>query len=437
LSVVRDGDDHYVEPSSEEHVTAFKKRFKLLSPVFHLQKLQVFRVEIHAERNIRRLFRLCNGLRDDSMSFQLISQFAYGQSRVPSDFPILKTTTTLHYYQREALDRMFARDRVRSGPIVLPCGSNKTLVGVSAAMKLARPTFVVCTRTFAVSQWAAEFRKFTTTDKSNILEFIDKNKTEDYLVHRAKTAQVVITTYSILAILRPEKQQTNAVVIDALRMRDWFHVLDETHKVAALQFRSLCTTFQSHTRLGLSATLVYGDDNVDDLTWLVGPRIYEDVWMELQDRGYIARAHCYQVNCAMPPEKSAKLSSPRAQQLSYHRNPAKFKACKYLAQSHALCGHKVLIFFQGVDTLKQYARKLRVPFICGETDKALRQVLFDRFKNSLNVNGLCATSLADDSIDLPNANVIIQVSSHFASQQQEAQRLGRIIRRKKSGPNEA
>jgi DNA excision repair protein ERCC-3 len=161
--------------------------------------------------------------------------------------------------------------------------------------------------------------------------------------------------------------------------------------------------------------------------------------MELQDRGYIARAHCYQVNCAMPPEKSAKSSSSsaRAQQLSYHRNPAKFNACKYLAQSHARCGHKVLIFFQGVDTLKRYARKLRVPFMCGETEKALRQVLFDRFKNSSNVNVLCVTSLADDSIDLPNANVIIQVSGHFASQQQKAQRLGRIIRRKKSGPNEA
>ena len=229
--------------------------------------------------------------------------------------------------------------------------------------------------------------------------------------------------------------------------REWgLLLLDEAHVVPADTFRQILSTTKCHCKLGLSATLVREDDKIGDLNFLIGPKMYEVDWRDLQARGYIATVSCAEVWCEMAPcffetlrrllyQSTPKLCTLR--RLLCVMNPNKFRATEYLMKFHELRGDKTIVFSDDVFALEQYAVALGRAFIYGSTPQGERMELLEKFKigatleNGVPCNTLFISKVGDTSIDLPEANVIIQVSSHFAARRQEAQRLGRILRPKK------
>lgn len=204
-------------------------------------------------------------------------------------------------------------------------------------------------------------------------------------------------------------------------------LLDEVHTIPAKMFRRVLTLVQAHCKLGLTATLVREDDKIADLNFLIGPKIYEANWLELQKAGYIAKVACSEVWCPMTPEFYREYLSARSAKkcLLFVMNPNKFQICQYLIQYHERRKDKIIVFSDNVFALKHYAEKLRKPFIFGPTSQAERMQILQNFKYNPLVNTIFVSKVADTSFDLPEANVLIQISAHGGSRRQEAQRLGK------------
>jgi DNA excision repair protein ERCC-3 len=210
--------------------------------------------------------------------------------------------------------------------------------------------------------------------------------------------------------------------------------MDEVHVVPAKMFRRVIGSVKAHCRLGLTATLVREDDLISDLNFLIGPKLYEANWMDLTAQGYLANVQCVEVWCPMTgpfmKEYLRPESSARLKQLLYVMNPSKLRATEFLVRFHEARGDKIIVFSDLVYSLKLYAEMLKRPLIYGETPERERQAILGTFRTSDALRTICISKVGDTSIDLPEANVIIQVSSHFGSRRQEAQRLGRILRPK-------
>jgi len=210
-------------------------------------------------------------------------------------------------------------------------------------------------------------------------------------------------------------------------------VLDEVHTIPAKMFRRVLTQVQSHTKLGLTATLVREDDKIVDLNFLIGPKLYEANWLELQKAGFIARVQCAEVWCDMSPEYYREYLAMKSlkKMLLCVMNPNKFRATQYLIKYHEKRGDKTIVFSDNVYALKHYAKEMNKPYIYGPTSQSERITIIQNFKYNPKVNTIFVSKVADTSFDLPEANVLIQISSHGGSRRQEAQRLGRILRAKK------
>ena len=343
---------------------------------------------------------------------------------------------------------MFGNHRARSGIVVLPCGAGKTLVGIVAATTLGKSTMVLCNSTVSVEQWYQQFKMWTDIPEDRLHKFTAGSKVlPPWLTHkdergRFTTAGVIISTYYMISYSQRRAVET-ADVMNAIVAREWgLLLLDEVHQVPADRFLT-CTTEKTRSRckLGLTATLVREDGKIDDLNFLIGPKMYEANWLDLQERGFIATVSCAEVWCEMAPcffDTYLKESTPEAlRRLLYVMNPNKFRATEYLMDYHERQGDKTIVFSDDVFALKQYAVALGRAFIYGSTRQGERMELLEKFKigatldNGVPCNTLFISKVGDTSIDLPEANVIIQVSSHFAARRQEAQRLGRILRPKK------
>lgn len=210
-------------------------------------------------------------------------------------------------------------------------------------------------------------------------------------------------------------------------------VMDEVHTIPAKMFRRVLTQVQAHSKLGLTATLVREDDKIADLNFLIGPKIYEANWLELQNEGFIAKVQCAEVWCEMTPEfyrEYLTLNSMKKMLLCV-MNPNKFRATEFLIKYHERRNDKIIVFSDNVFALKHYATTLQKPFIYGPTSQSERIQILQNFKYNPKINTIFVSKVADTSFDLPEANVLIQISSHGGSRRQEAQRLGRILRAKK------
>ena len=216
--------------------------------------------------------------------------------------------------------------------------------------------------------------------------------------------------------------------------------MDEVHVVPAQMFRKVISIVHSHTKLGLTATLVREDEKIGDLNFLIGPKLYEANWLDLTRAGHIANVQCAEVWCPMTNEFYAeylkKENAPR-RQLLYVMNPTKFQICQFLIELHAgQRRDKVIVFSDNIWSLKEYATRLKMPFIYGPTSHAERTRMLNFFKHDPNVNCIFLSKVGDNSLDIPEANVLIQISSHAGSRRQEAQRLGRILRGKRGKPGD-
>ena len=341
----------------------------------------------------------------------------------------LKPVVQIRPYQEQALYKMFGNGRARSGIIVLPCGAGKTLVGITAACTVKKGVIVLCTSAMSVVQWRAEFLKWSNINPNDIAVF-----TADHKDKFTGNTGVIISTYSMITQTRGRSYDSQKVM-DFITSREWgLMILDEVHVVPAEMFKKVTHLIATHSKLGLTATLLREDDKISDLNFLIGPKLYEANWQELSEQGHIARVQCAEVWCPMTTEFYAeylRTTTTNKRGLLFTMNPRKFQACQFLIDYHEKRGDKVIVFSDNVYALERYARKLGKAYIYGGTPQAERLRILENFQHNELVNTVFLSKIGDTSLDLPEATCLIQISSHYGSRRQEAQRLGRILRAKR------
>ena len=306
-----------------------------------------------------------------------------------------------------------------SGVVVLPCGAGKTIVGAAAMAKASATTLILVTNTVAGRQWRDELLRRTTLTENEIGEYSGEKK---------EIKPVTIATYQV--VTRKTKGEYRA--LELFDSRDWGLVIyDEVHLLPAPVFR-MTSDLQSRRRLGLTATLVREDGREGDVFSLIGPKRYDAPWKELEHAGFIATADCVEVRVDMNAEERmvyATAESRDRYRISATAD-AKFTAVKDIIDKHA--NQQILIIGGYIEQLEGIAQLLEAPLIHGKTSNAQREKLFDAFRNG-TVQVLIVSKVANFSIDLPEAAVAIQLSGTFGSRQEEAQRLGRLLRPKADG----
>ncbi|XP_010123358.1 PREDICTED: TFIIH basal transcription factor complex helicase XPB subunit [Chlamydotis macqueenii] len=362
------------------------------------------------------------------LEYPLLAEYDFRNDSVNPDINIdLKPTAVLRPYQEKSLRKMFGNGRARSGVIVLPCGAGKSLVGVTAACTVRKRCLVLGNSAVSVEQWKAQFKMWSTIDDSQICRFTSDAKDKPI------GCSIAISTYSMLGHTTKRSWEAERVM-EWLKSQEWgLMILDEVHTIPAKMFRRVLTIVQAHCKLGLTATLVREDDKIVDLNFLIGPKLYEANWMELQNSGYIAKVQCAEVWCPMSPEFYREYVAIKTKKriLLYTMNPNKFRACQFLIKFHERRNDKIIVFADNVFALKEYAIRLGKPYIYGPTAQGERMQILQNFKHNPKINTIFISKVGDTSFDLPEANVLIQISSHGGSRRQEAQRLGRVLRAKK------
>lgn len=366
----------------------------------------------------------------NALNYPMLEEYDFRNDTVNPDLDMeLKPQAQPRPYQEKSLSKMFGNGRARSGIIVLPCGAGKSLVGVSAACRVRKSCLCLATNAVSVDQWAFQFKLWSTIRDEHICRF-----TSDSKERFRGNAGVVVTTYNMVAF-GGKRSEDSEKIIEEIRNREWgLLLMDEVHVVPAHMFRKVISITKSHCKLGLTATLVREDERITDLNFLIGPKLYEANWLDLVKGGFIANVQCAEVWCPMTKEffsEYLKKENSKKKQALYVMNPNKFRACEFLIRFHEQQrGDKIIVFADNLFALTEYAMKLRKPMIYGATSHVERTKILEAFKTSKEINTVFLSKVGDNSIDIPEANVIIQISSHAGSRRQEAQRLGRILRAK-------
>lgn len=306
-----------------------------------------------------------------------------------------------------------------SGVVVLPCGAGKTIVGAASMAQAQTTTLILVTNTVAGRQWRDELLRRTTLTPNEIGEYSGEKK---------EIRPVTIATYQV--VTRKTKGEYRA--LELFDSRDWGLIIyDEVHLLPAPVFR-MAADLQSRRRLGLTATLVREDGREDDVFSLIGPKRYDAPWKELEMAGYIATAECVEVRTTLSEDE--RLTYATAETRERYRLAAcsrgKLRAVETLLAQHA--GQQTLIIGAYVDQLEEIAERTGAPLIHGKTSTKKREEAFQAFREG-QISTLVVSKVANFSIDLPEAAVAIQVSGTFGSRQEEAQRLGRLLRPKQDG----
>jgi DNA excision repair protein ERCC-3 len=319
-------------------------------------------------------------------------------------------------YQQEAMEGFWHGG---SGVVVLPCGAGKTIVGAAAMAQAQATTLILVTNTVAARQWRHELLKRTTLSEDEIGEYSGARK---------EIRPVTIATYQVMTTRR-KGVYTHLELLDA---RDWgLVVYDEVHLLPAPIFR-MTADLQARRRLGLTATLVREDGREGDVFSLIGPKRYDAPWKDIEAQGYIAPADCVEVRVTLT--ESERLAYATAEPEERYRfastTASKTRVVEQLVERHR--SDQTLVIGQYLDQLDDLGERLDAPVIKGETTVKERERLFDAFRTG-EISLLVVSKVANFSIDLPEAAVAIQVSGTFGSRQEEAQRLGRVLRPKADG----
>ncbi len=319
-------------------------------------------------------------------------------------------------YQAQAVDGFWHGG---SGVVVLPCGAGKTIVGAGAMARSGTTTLILVTNTVSARQWRDELVRRTTLTEDEIGEYSGARK---------EIKPVTIATYQVLTTKR-KGVYTHLELLDA---RDWgLVVYDEVHLLPAPIFR-MTADLQARRRLGLTATLVREDGREDEVFSLIGPKRYDAPWKDIEAQGYIAPADCVEVRLTLP--ESDRMTYAVAEPEDKYRLAAtatgKNRVVEQIVAQHP--DDQVLVIGQYLDQLEELSQHLDAPLITGATTVRERQRLFDAFRTG-EISRLVVSKVANFSIDLPEASVAIQVSGSFGSRQEEAQRLGRVMRPKADG----
>ena len=334
----------------------------------------------------------------------------------PHEIELTNDGWHLREYQQRAVDQFV---RGGSGVVVLPCGAGKTIVGAGAMAAIQTNTLILVTNTVSARQWRAELLRRTTLTEEEIGEYSGEMK---------EIRPVTIATYQILTARRAGKY-THLSVLDAL---DWgLIVYDEVHLLPAPVFK-LTAELQARRRIGLTATLVREDGREGDVFSLIGPKRFDAPWKEIESQGYIAAAECVEVRVELPHETRLEYAAASDEDRYRIAATAEVKAevVRRLVAAHPQS--RILVIAQYLDQIDALAQTLDAPKLTGKTPVAEREALFQDFRDgSLSV--LVVSKVANFSVDLPDASVAIQVSGSYGSRQEEAQRLGRLLRPSSTG----
>jgi DNA excision repair protein ERCC-3 len=306
-----------------------------------------------------------------------------------------------------------------SGVVVLPCGAGKTIVGAAAMAHAKATTLILVTNTIAARQWREELLKRTTLNEDEIGEYSGAKK---------EIRPVTIATYQVMT----KKKNGVYAHLELFDSYDWGLIIyDEVHLLPAPIFR-FTADIQSRRRLGLTATLVREDGMEGEVFSLIGPKRFDVPWKEIEAQGYIAPAECIEVRVNLT--EAERLAYATAEPENRYRSCAttrtKRDVVEFLVEKHA--DDQVLVIGQYIDQLDDLSETLGAPLIKGETPIKEREILFNKFRTG-EIKCLVVSKVANFSIDLPDATIAIQVSGAFGSRQEEAQRLGRILRPKSDG----
>ncbi|MCK5739700.1 helicase-associated domain-containing protein [bacterium] len=329
----------------------------------------------------------------------------------------------LRTYQNEAVQTFHAGGSATggSGVIVLPCGAGKTVVGIGVVTQLKMKTLILATSTVAVRQWVQEFLDKTTVSDADIGEYTGENKS---------IRSITVTTYQMMTYRRRKTKEYPH--FDLFNKQNWgIVVYDEVHLLPAPIFR-ITAELQTKRRLGLTATLVREDGREDDVFSLIGPKKIDVPWKTLEKQGWIATATCTEIRISLPKDMrmSYAVATNRMQFRISSENPRKTDVLLKLLEKHS--NDRVLIIGQYITQLHKLADRLKLPLITGKTPNMERIRLYSAFRSG-EFKQLIVSKVGNFAIDLPDANVLIQISGTFGSRQEEAQRLGRILRPKKNG----
>ncbi len=329
-------------------------------------------------------------------------------------------------YQQQAADTFYAggSERGGAGVIVLPCGAGKTIVGISCMQKLQTSTLILTTGVTAIRQWKAELLDKTDLADEDIGEYSGAGKT---------IRRITIATYQIMTY-RPDKEG-EFPHLNLFDDHNWGLIIyDEVHMLPAPVFQ-VTAGLQARRRLGLTATLVREDSKEDDVFALIGPKKVDVPWKDMEAQGWIAKAKCCEIRLPLPGDLQMPyaVADKRKKFRISSENPAKLRLVRKILRLHK--DKQILLIGMYIDQLKSIAVDLNIPVITGATSQRRRDELYGRFKDG-RLTILAVSKVANFAVDLPDAAVAIQISGTFGSRQEEAQRLGRILR-PKAGDNQA
>ncbi len=334
----------------------------------------------------------------------------------PFEISLDNSEWDLRDYQKQAVAKFQAGG---SGVVVLPCGAGKTLVGAATMAELRRNTLILVTNTVAARQWRDELLARTSLKEEDIAEYSGSSK---------ELAPVTIATYQILTTKR-KGEFAHLALLDA---RDWGLIIyDEVHLLPAPIFK-MTADLQARRRLGLTATLVREDGRESDVFSLIGPKRFDAPWKDIEAQGYIAPAECFEVRVELPDEERMEyaIADGDARFRIAATAKAKIPLMKKILARHE--GEPTLIIGQYLDQIEEVAELLNIPKLTGQTPVDEREQLYKDFRNG-KLTALVVSKVANFSVDLPEASVAIQISGAFGSRQEEAQRLGRLLRPKQDG----
>jgi DNA excision repair protein ERCC-3 len=329
---------------------------------------------------------------------------------------LVEDSWQLRSYQQEAVDNFWAGG---SGVVVLPCGAGKTLVGAAAMAKAKATTLILVTNTVAGRQWKRELIARTSLTDEEIGEYSGERK---------EIRPVTIATYQVMTTRRKGEYRH----LELFDSRDWgLIVYDEVHLLPAPIFR-LTADLQSRRRLGLTATLIREDGREGDVFSLIGPKRYDAPWKDIESQGWIAPADCTEVRVTLTDAERMEYATAEAEERYRVCSTARTKlpVVRRIVEQHA--GEQVLVIGAYLDQLETLGEELDVPIIQGSTTTKERERLYDAFRAG-ELSTLVVSKVANFSVDLPEAAVAVQVSGTFGSRQEEAQRLGRLLRPKADG----
>ncbi len=342
----------------------------------------------------------------------------------------------LRPYQQDAVSAFHAGGGLRggSGVVVLPCGAGKTVVGIAAMERLQCATLILTTNTVAARQWINEL-----LDKTNLGE----ESIGEYSGLRKQVRPVTISTYQMMTYRSRQTDPANHRVRGSDDGEEYPHfalfndqnwgliIYDEVHLLPAPVFR-ITAEIQARRRLGLTATLVREDGRESDVFSLIGPKKYDAPWKDLEQQGWIATAACHEIRIPMPDELRLEyaVADEREKYRVAAENPRKLAALEQLLAKHP--DDSVLVIGMYLDQLQEVSQRLGYPLITGKTTVREREELYEAFREG-KIKRLIISKVGNFAVDLPDANVAIQLSGTFGSRQEEAQRLGRILRPKDHG----